>query len=90
MYINPDKTNLFCLEINFLGHHISIHGIEADSKKADRILAWPQPKSATDVHTFLGLVCYLAAFLPSLAEHTGILMELTTKDAEKSFPPWTD
>ena len=90
MYINPDKTNLFCLEINFLGHHISTCGIKADSKKADRILVWPQPKSATDVHAFLGLVCYLAAFLPSLAEHTGILTELTTKDADKSFPPWTD
>jgi len=39
---------------------------------------------------FLGLVCYLAAFLPSLAEHTGILMELTIKDAEKIFPLWTN
>jgi len=70
LYVNPDKTHLFCREIDFLGHHISMCSIEADSKKADCILAWPQPKSATDVCTFLGLVCYLAVFLPSLAEHT--------------------
>jgi len=90
LYVNPDKMHLFCREIDFLGHHISAHGIEADSKKADRILAWPQPKSAMDVHAFLGLVCYLAVFLPSLADHTGTLMELTTKDSEKMFPTWTD
>jgi len=42
------------------------------------------------VHAFLGLVHYLAAFLPSLAEHTGTLTELTTKDSEKTFPTWTD
>jgi len=90
LYVNPEKTHLFCLEINFLGHHISPQGMEADPKKADCILAWPKPKSATNVHVFLGLVHYLAAFLPSLAEHTGILMELTMKDAEKRFPPWTD
>ena len=49
LYINPDKTSLFCLEIDFLGHHISGRGIEADGKKADRIINWPVPKSATDV-----------------------------------------
>ena len=90
LYVNPDKTHLFCLEIDFLGHHISACGIEADSKKADCILAWPQPKLATDVQAFLGLVRYLATFLPSLVEHIGILTELTTKESEKNFPPWTD
>ena len=90
LYVNPDKTNLFCLEIDFLGHHISSRGIEADEKKADRIINWPIPKSTTDVRSFLGLVRYLADFLPSLAEFTGILTELTTSECEKKFPAWTD
>ena len=89
LYMNPEKMHLFCLEIDFLGHHISARGIEADAKKADHIVAWPQPKTATDVHAFLGLVRYLSAFLPSLAEHTGILTKLTTKESEKNFPTWT-
>jgi len=29
LYVNPDKTQLFCTEIDFLGHHISACGIEA-------------------------------------------------------------
>jgi len=90
LYVNPDKMHLFCLEIDFLGHHISACGIEVDSKKADHILAWPQLKLETDVQAFLGLVCYLATFLPSLVEHTSILTKLTTKESEKNFPPWTD
>ena len=43
---------------------------------------------ATAVHSFLGLVQYVAAFLPTLTEHTGVLTELTMKESEKNFPPW--
>lgn len=32
LYVNPDKTHLFCTEIDFLGHHISSRGIEANNK----------------------------------------------------------
>lgn len=90
IYMNPKKTELFCFEIDFLGHHISARGIEADSKKTDCIEKWPIPKSATEVKRFLGLVHYIADFLPNLAEHTRILTPLTTKEAQKSFPTWTD
>ena len=89
-YVNPDKTHLFCLEIDFLGHHISSRGIEADNKKANQIVDWLVPKSMTETRSFLGLVRYLADFLPSLAEYTGILTELTTKESEKIFPEWTN
>jgi len=57
-------------------------------KKVDQILSWPEPKSATETQSFLSLVQYIAAFLPSLAEHTGVLTELTTKDSERNFPLW--
>ena len=89
LYVNPDKTQLFCTEIDFLGHHISACGIEANNKKIDRILNWPEPKSPTEVRGFLGLVRYIAAFLPALADHTGMLTELTTKNSERDFPAWT-
>lgn len=47
LYINPKKTNLFCKEIDFLGHHISEQGIEADTSKVEKVLSWPVPKTAT-------------------------------------------
>jgi hypothetical protein len=49
LYVNPDKTHLFCTEVDFLGHHISVRSIEADNKKVDRILNWPVPKSCKPI-----------------------------------------
>src|SRR6202046_1612675 len=89
LYCNPAKCKFYLLELDFLGHHISECGIEANSSKIDRILHWPTPKSSTDVRAFLGLVRYVAAFLPRLADHTTVLTPLTTKDTRKHFPDWT-
>ncbi|THH06299.1 hypothetical protein EW146_g9654 [Bondarzewia mesenterica] len=55
-----------------------------------RILDWPIPQTVTDVRAFLGLVRYISAFLPQLAEHTRVLTPLTTLEAEKSWPGWTN
>ena len=82
--------HLFCTEINFLGHQTSACSIEGDNKKVEKIVNWPIPKSAMEAWSFLGLVRYLADFLSSLAEYTGILTELTIKEAKKMSPPWTD
>ncbi|TFK79046.1 hypothetical protein K466DRAFT_461341, partial [Polyporus arcularius HHB13444] len=42
-----------------------------------------------DVRSFLGLVRYLASFLPRLAKYTAVLTPLTTKEAERDFPDWS-
>src|ERR1700683_4199185 len=75
--------------MDFLGHHISAHGIEANTSKVDKILDWPLPRNTTDVRSFLGLVHYISWFLPKLADFTCILTPLTTKEARRNFPPWT-
>ena len=78
------------MEICFLGHRVSRKGIEADEGKADRIQNWPHPSCAKHVRGFLGLVRYLSAFLPHLANHMRILDELTTKECDKIFLTWTN
>jgi hypothetical protein len=72
----------------FLGHQISQWGIEACSSKVDKILDWSILKSANEVQSFLGLVRYIASFLPHLVEHTAVLTLLTSKECEKDFPTW--
>jgi hypothetical protein len=90
LYCNVKKTSLFCTEVDFLGHVISRAGIQADPRKGERVLNWPVPTTATNVRGFLGLTRYLSAFLPGLAEHTSILTPLTTAEADRDFPGWTD
>lgn len=87
---NPKKTDLFTTELDFLGHHISARGIEPDATKVQRILDWVSPRTSSDVRAFLGLVQYIASFLPKLAEFTSVLTPLTTKECDAHFPPWTD
>jgi Reverse transcriptase (RNA-dependent DNA polymerase) len=89
LYCSPKKSSLFNTELNFLGHTISQRGIEADNSKVSRILEWPTPTSTKEVRCFLGLVRYISAFLPALAEHTVLLMPLTHKECNTVFPAWT-
>ncbi len=86
MYCSPKKTDLFCATIQFLGHIILVNGVEADLAKVETVANWPRPKSATDMCSFLGMVRYIAVFLPRLADHTCILTPLTMKEAECGFP----
>jgi len=51
-------------------------------KKIDQITNWPTPQLVTDIRVFLGPVCYIADFLPSLADHTRILTPLTHESAD--------
>jgi hypothetical protein len=81
LYCNPKKCQFYLLELDFLGHHISARGIEANTSKVNKILDWPVPRNTTDVRSFLGLVRYISWFLPKLADFTGILTPLTTKES---------
>jgi hypothetical protein len=38
LYCNSKKCHFYLLELDFLGHHISAHGIETDTSKVDKIL----------------------------------------------------
>ena len=88
LYINKNKTKLFCYETSFLGHIIFQNSIEADPSKVDKILDWLVPKNMKEVQQFLGLVKYLNTFLPRLTIQSSILSCLTTKECIKNFPTW--
>jgi hypothetical protein len=90
LYCSLKKSILSCTEIDFLGHHISEWGIEADSSKVTRILNWLAPRTAKHVRQFLGLVHYISTFLPCPAEHMTILTPLTRKECNTVFPEWTN
>lgn len=81
LFCNRKKCQFFMMELDFLGHHISAHGIKLNSSKIQRILDWPTPVNSMDIHTFLGLVHYIVNFLPTLADYTRVLTPLMTKEA---------
>ena len=85
LFCTLKKCDFFLMEMDFLGHHIPAWGIELNTSKIQKILDWPVPTNLTEVRAFLGLVCYIALFLPKLAEHMYILTPLTNKSAKANF-----
>jgi hypothetical protein len=70
LYCSVKKISLFNMEIDFLGHHISAQGIDADNSKIACILNWPRPHKAKHIQSFLGFVRYLTGHLPNVTKHT--------------------
>ena len=48
-FCNKKKCKFFLLELDFLGHHISMRGIEPNASKVQQIFDWPTPQNSTDV-----------------------------------------
>lgn len=77
------KSNFAILDIEFLAHKISVAGTEVDSKKCNKFPDWPVPTNARPVRSFLGFVLDISAY--RLAEHTAVLIPLTSKESDLRF-----
>ena len=80
LVFNPDKCHIKVPEIMFFGMTYSKHGVAPDTKKVKEIRDMPSPKSVKELQQFLGMVQYLAPFIPHLSEKTAILRDLTKAD----------
>jgi Reverse transcriptase (RNA-dependent DNA polymerase) len=76
-YVRADKCELFAERIDCLGHIIDNKGLHADANKMAKIYCWNRPHNYNDVQRFLGLIQYLAHFLPDITTHTGLLAAIT-------------
>ncbi|WRX23443.1 Reverse transcriptase domain - like 10 [Theobroma cacao] len=58
LYAKFSKCEFWLKEVFFLGHVVSGAGIYVDHKKIEAILQWEQPRTVTEIHSFLGLAGY--------------------------------
>ena len=78
--LNLSKCQFERAEVTFLGHFISDRGVEADPTKIRAINEMPLPTNKKELQRFLGVVNYLAKFIPNLSDHTAPLRSLLEKD----------
>ncbi|GJE98499.1 polyprotein [Phanerochaete sordida] len=73
LFLKATKCDLYSKDMDCLGHRIDDQGLHADADKMARIREWRTPRDYHDVQRFLGLVQYLAHFMPDISAYTGPL-----------------
>lgn len=63
LFAKLSKCEFWLQDVSFLGHVISSNGIIVDPSKVDTMLQLKAPKLATEIRSFLGLVCYYRRFI---------------------------
>lgn len=75
--LNPEKCKFRIPKITFMGHLISEKGIGPTEEKVRAVVNAREPKTASEVRSFLGLVNFCSRFIPDLATTAEPLRKLT-------------
>ena len=82
VHLNSEKLQLGKTEVPFIGHVASGDGLKIHPDKVQEILEMPDPGDAAAIHRLIGMVMYLAKFVPRLSDITEPLRELIRHDTE--------
>ena len=65
--LKPSKCNFFCTEISYLGHKVSVAGMEPGAEGLKGIAEIAPPATYTQVRKFLGATGYFRNFIKGYA-----------------------
>nr|VZH97721.1 unnamed protein product [Spirometra erinaceieuropaei] len=85
--LRVDKCQFFLDSIKYLGFVFDVTGHHPDPENIRTIQRMPAPKNVSQLRSFLGMVCYYNAFLPSLHDVRAPLNRLLQKDAPRCWSP---
>lgn len=80
-FLKQSKCLLGQRKLEYLGHIISQHGVQADPEKIKAMVEWPIPTSVTALRGFLGLTGFYRKFIRGYAAIASPLTQLLRKDA---------
>ena len=78
--LNKKKCKFLCDEVKYIGHIITPEGLKPDPEKIVAITQMPAPADKKGIQRFLGMVTYLARYIPNLSEKTHHLRTMLHKD----------
>ena len=79
--INKDKLMLQVQELKYMGHILTPHGIKPDPEKVQGIRDMPYPTDKKGVKRFIGMITYLARFMPNLSQLSEPLLAMMKDEA---------
>ena len=83
--LNEEKCKFHMTQLEFMGFVLSKNGIGPTEEKVKAVANAREPKNASEVKSFLGLVNYNARFIPDFATITEPLRKLTKSDTPFEF-----
>ena len=78
---NKDKIQYKVSSVNYMGHTVTSEGVKADNAKIKAITGMPTPTDKTGLQRLLGMVKYLAQYIPGEATISAPLRQLLRKDS---------
>ena len=82
LILNAEKMQFTLPKVSFFGHTWSDRGLSPDPKKIEAVKKMEIPQDVETMRSFLGLVNYLNAFSPHLAELSDLLREICRQVVE--------
>nr|XP_054602637.1 uncharacterized protein K02A2.6-like [Nothobranchius furzeri] len=80
--LNKDKCEFGVKKLTFVGDVVGENGVKPDPKKTSAICNVERPNNKDDVRRFLGMVTYLAKFVPQLSTLSAPLRSLLEQKNE--------
>jgi hypothetical protein len=75
--LNPPKCEVFCTNINYLGHTISHDGVRPLQERIENFLSIPQPVSLAQANAFIGGIGWYRRFINNYASIAAPILAVT-------------
>lgn len=82
VHLNPKNSSICFTKVSFFGHRLTRDGIKADPEKVKAVKEMEPPWNKAEQETILGMVTYLARFVPRLSEVNTPLRQLLKQSSE--------
>ncbi|KAJ8336302.1 hypothetical protein SKAU_G00396450 [Synaphobranchus kaupii] len=79
---NKSKCKFRRTEVKYIGHTLSADGLKPDEEKIRAIVQIPPPADKQALMRFMGMIQYLAKFIPNLSEISAPLRQLLQGETE--------
>ncbi|XP_037977694.2 uncharacterized protein K02A2.6-like [Plutella xylostella] len=83
--IKLSKCTFFAKEVKYLGYVIDKNGIRVDEDKIKPILNMTEPRTVSELRSFLGMVNFYGKFIRNLSTHVAPLNDLLKKNNKWSW-----
>jgi Reverse transcriptase (RNA-dependent DNA polymerase) len=90
LFLSKKKVDLYSERMGCLGHIIDNRGLYSDTDKMQQVREWRTPRTYNDIQRLLGLVQYLAHYMPDVSTYTTPLVGCVRNNCPFEWMPLLD